>query len=369
MAREIDPGTLREWLEQGRPVTLLDVRTDEERAEWSIPGSLHHDIEIALEDGIERAFTRIELPADRPVVTVCAHGHRSLVAAELLEARGFEALSLADGMKGWSLAWNVAEAETPSGARVVQVRRTGKGCLSYLVGRGGEAVAIDPSVGPEIYRDLARERGWRITRVLETHVHADHLSRGRALAAACDAALVLPENGRVRFEHQPAREGDAFALDGAGITVLHTPGHTPESACYRLGDEALFSGDTLFLDSVGRPDLKSADPAETRARAAALHRSLARLLALPPSMAVWPCHVGVPVAFDRRPLTATLAEVSERIPLARGSEERFVEAILARIPPTPPNHLEIVRANEAGALPAGDPTDLEAGANRCAIGD
>src|SRR5205807_363481 len=91
-----------------------------------------------------------------------------------------------------------------------------------------------------------------------------------------------------------------------------------------------------------------------------------RLLALPPETVILPAHTSEPVAFDGRPISATLEEVQERTSLLRETEETFVSQILARLPPTPPNHHRIVALNEAGTLPD-DPTELEAGANRCAV--
>lgn len=150
------------------------------------------------------------------------------------------------------------------------------------------------------------------------------------------------------------------------MTALRTPGHTPEATSYLLDESALFTGDTLFLAGVGRPDLE-AGAGEARERARLLWASLRRVAALPPGILVLPGHTGRPVAFDGEPVTATLGEVTERIPILRLSETAFVETILARLPPTPPNHAAIVAFNETGGWPAGDPTDLEAGANRCAV--
>ena len=133
----IDVETLRRWLEEGRPVTILDVRPTAERAEWAIPGSLHVDAYDALKAHDPAALADVDVPSDGPVVTVCAAGKTSLIAAEQLAARGVEAMSLEGGMKAWSLAWNAAEAPIPASfVRVIQVRRTGKGCLSYLIGAG-----------------------------------------------------------------------------------------------------------------------------------------------------------------------------------------------------------------------------------------
>jgi rhodanese-related sulfurtransferase len=120
--------TLRDTMERGERVTVVDVRKGEEHAEWSIPGSVNFDAYDALNAGDAWAMQGLELPEGAPVVTVCNRGHSSAVAAEQLRRNGYEAFSLAGGMGAWSLAWNTAEVPLP-GARVelVQVRRTGKG--------------------------------------------------------------------------------------------------------------------------------------------------------------------------------------------------------------------------------------------------
>lgn len=364
---DIGVDELRTMLEAAEPVTVLDVRTTEDRADWAIPGSIHVDAYEALKTGAPDALVGVDIPEDAPVVTVCGAGKMSLVAAEQLRARGVAARSLSGGMKAWSLAWNSAEVPLPIGtARVIQVRRTGKGCLSYLVGNGGEAAVIDAALAPGIYEELAARHSWRITHVLDTHVHADHLSRGRLLARQTGATLHLPVQDRIMYPYAPLRDGDALRLGDSRLVALHTPGHTLESTSFHLDEAALFTGDTLFLAGVGRPDL-DADPRQARERARLLFGSLQRLLTLSPDSLVLPGHTSTPVSFDATPIVATLATVRADVELLGVGEETFVETILARIPPTPPNHATIVALNEAGALPEGDPTDLEAGANRCAV--
>lgn len=368
----ISTDELRAWLEAGKPVTVLDVRSSDERHEWAIPGSLHEDAYAALRAGDPRSLEHVNPPRDRAVVTVCAAGRTSLIAAEHLRQRGFEAYSLLGGMKAWSLAWNTADVPLDldgtgfEGVEVVQVRRTGKGCLSYLIASEGEAVVIDASLEPEVYLEIARRRGWHITRVLETHVHADHLSRSRTITAMTGAQPLLPEQDRVHFPHSSLRDGDVIAFRKARMVAIHTPGHTLESTTYLLNDRALFTGDTLFLAGVGRPDLE-ANPEEARARAHLLYHSLRRLLELPDDVLVLPGHASSPIAFDGVPIIAPLGRVKPMLAMLEQGEDGFVRTILERIPPTPPNHHRIVELNEAETTFDGDPSELEAGANRCAV--
>src|SRR5215212_10277861 len=255
---------LRDLLDQGQPVTVLDIRRSAERAEWAIPGSVHVDAYDTLNADDPNALADVDLPREGPVVAVCGAGMTSVIAAEQLRARGFQALSLAGGMKAWSLAWNTAEVPVEgSRARVVQVRRTGKGCLSYIVESESEAVVIDAALEPEVYLEIVDDRAWKIMGVLETHIHADHLSRSRRLAQQSEALLYLPEQDRVSFTFTPVRNEDVLEVGAAKLKALSTPGHTPESTSYLLDDRALFTGDTLFVDGVGRPDLE-ASPKEKR---------------------------------------------------------------------------------------------------------
>lgn len=367
MGKQIEAETLRDWLDAKQPVTLLDIRTDEDYAQWSIPGSMHLNAYEALRAGQPGPLAAANLPADRPVVTICNVGRVSQTAAEMLADRGFDARSLAGGLKAWSLAWNAADVPFPNASgRVIQVRRTGKGCLSYIVGSAGEAAVIDPSVSPDVYLELASRHGWSIRYVLETHVHADHLSRARELVRQTGATLVLPTQQRVRFAFRAIADGERISLGDAALTAISTPGHTSESTSYVLNETAVFTGDTLFTNGVGRPDLH-ADPEAARQRARALFASLTRLRALPPYIVVLPAHASEPIAFDGRAVQAQMGDVETWLSEWLASEDAFVERVTSKLPPTPPNFARIVDLNETGEFPTGDPTDLEAGANRCAV--
>jgi glyoxylase-like metal-dependent hydrolase (beta-lactamase superfamily II) len=367
MSKLIDVETLRDWLDVKQPVTVVDVRSDDDRAQWAIPDSLHVNACDALRAATAGPLEHVQLPPDRPVVTVCNAGRLSQVAADLLAARGFDTHSLIGGMKAWSTAWNVAAVPLPtSSLRVIQVRRTGKGCLSYVVGSGGEAAVIDASVSSDVYAQIAADHGWRIRHVIETHVHADHLSRARQLAAETAATLVLPPQRRVSFPFTPIADGEQISFGAATLIAMHTPGHTDESTSYGLNGIAVFTGDTLFTHGVGRPDLHT-NTGDVHRRARALFASLNRLQQLPSDTMVLPAHTSEPIAFDGRPVVGQFAEIRTWLSEWLASEDAFVDRMTSKLPPTPPNFARIVELNQLGEFPPDNPTDLEAGANRCAV--
>ncbi len=355
---------LRRMLENGEPIQIVDVRPAAEREEWSIPGSMHVDAYQELHAGREPSFEGLRLTTDAPVVAVCAAGITSQPAARLLHRRGFDSYSLVGGMKAWSMAWNLAELAAPA-AHLIQVRRTGKGCIGYLVASGSDAIVVDAALDPEHYLELAAGRGWVIRHVLDTHIHADHLSRSRSLAKHAGAILWLPEQNRVQFPYQVLRDGYDLTFGSTSLRASATPGHTLESMCYTIGDRWLLTGDTLFTAAVGRPDL-GADPDAARLRAELLHGSVRRLLDLDPELMVLPAHSSTPIAFDGVVVGARLGDVRRDVKLPAAAAD-FSAHVLAHIPPVPANHLAIIGFNEAGELPDGDTSDLEAGANRCAV--
>lgn len=362
---EISAETLREWLEDGQSVSVLDVRPMSERAEWHIPGSVHITAYDRLKTGDADALEGLHLDKAVPVVTVCAGGKTSLLAAEILDRQGYDARSLQGGMKAWSLAWNTA-ASAFDGFEVVQFRRTGKGCLSYAIISGREALIVDASLETAVYERFLQARKLTLKYVAETHIHADHLSRSKQLAEKTGATLYLPVSNKVAFDFQPIENQTALQVGTVTITVVSTPGHTLESVSFLVGNQVLLTGDTLFLNGVGRPDLK-ADPEEARQRAKLLHRSLRDLSRLDDSLLVLPAHTNQPAPFDQKMIGATLKEVKNRLPMLQMSEDDFAENLLEKIPPTPANYLAITEINNSGGLESVNPTEMEAGANRCAI--
>ncbi|MCX6508762.1 MAG: MBL fold metallo-hydrolase [Actinobacteria bacterium] len=340
---------------------LLDVREPDEFADWVIPGAVN----IPLGQ-LEARLA--EVPSDRGIVVICAKGARAHSGAAMLAVRGITASVMDGGMSAWATTYDSVEV-TLAAATVIQLRRRGKGCLSYLIGAGTAAAVIDPSTDIDRYTSLASHHGFRITHVFDTHLHADHVSGGRALAEATGATLVLNPADTFHYPYTPLTDGLSVELEhNVHLTVeaVSAPGHTQGSTVYRLGDAALFTGDTLFLESVGRPDL--ADQAEEFAHAlyATLHT---RILTLADDILIFPAHWGdaVPVTFGEL-VTARLGDLRPVLPALAYSEEDFVNWALTHVKDRPPNYIEIVKFNAGmSTLSAEEISEMELGPNRCAI--
>ena len=174
----------------------------------------------------------------------------------------------------------------------------GLGDSSYLLASDREAVLVDPQREAWRFVEAARQRGWRIRHVLETHVHNDYLSGALETRAATEAEIVAPARGGYEFEHRAVEDGDAVEIGGLRLTALATPGHTPEHLAWLVTDlatgradpapSAVFSGGSLLVGSVGRTDLLG--PALTDALTRDQQRSLQRLAELPASTKVLPTH-------------------------------------------------------------------------------
>ena len=356
---------LREMLEKKEPVVVLDVRPKEQREEWQIPGSIYVDAYKRLNANDPAVLDEIEIPTSGKVVTVCGAGKTSRIAANELRKRGIEAYSLEGGMKDWSLAWNTAWTQF-DGFSVCQVRRTGKGCLSYILSSEKEAIIIDASLPVDVYAQLIKQHQLSVKYVIDTHIHADHLSRSKELAEYFHAPLYLPSNNKVQFVFNPITADTVFTIGSFVLEPIPTPGHTFESTSFLGNDEILLTGDTLFVDGVGRPDLK-ANSEEALNKSKLLYQSLQTLLSLPGEVIVLPAHTGKAVDFDEKLIQASLGKVMKSVPMLSLSEEDFINTLLQRIPATPENYLSIVDKNLKGDFSDINPVELEAGANRCAV--
>jgi glyoxylase-like metal-dependent hydrolase (beta-lactamase superfamily II) len=231
--------------------------------------------------------------------------------------------------------------------------------VSYLVGCGGAAagVVVDPVESPEHYLQAATALRLRIRYVVDTHVHADHLSTGRALAALAEAPYLLHESVRADFGFAAVADGTGVTLGNVQLEVLHLPGHTPEHIGLLLTDRTrgpapwlVFTGHTLMVGDMGRTEL--ATSAEEGAQA--LFRSAQRLKALPDHLSVLPgafagsvCGRGLSGA----PISTIGFERRYNPAFAIDDEAAFVAAMLRDIPPAPPQ-AAAMRAANLGRSPA-----------------
>lgn len=363
---KITVAELQKMFEEGRQVNVMDVRPADQRAEWKIAGSIYENAYDGLKHGDQNILDDINLPKSVPVVTVCAAGFTAAKATAILNKKGYTAFTLEGGMKAWNYAWNMAEIKDEN-LTIIQVRRVAKGCLSYVIGSENEAIVVDASLDPEVYQQIAAEHGWTIRYVMDTHIHADYLSRTIELAKATNAVHLFTKNAEVGYDFTPLSDRDIVPFGNSNLTAVFTPGHTPESISYLLNDKHLLTGDTLFTDGVGRPDLK-ANADQALQKAGKLFSSLAKILSLSKQdLAILPAHTSGTVAFDGKIIGDKLSRLSVEIELLSLPKDEFVSQTISRIPEAPANYLQIAELNKKGSYEGINPADLEAGANRCAV--
>ncbi len=356
----ISPQSLKDRLDTGDVLQVVDVREPDEYADWHIPGSVH----IPLAELPERTS---ELPKDADIVIVCLHGSRSERARQFLIPQQYHAQTLAGGMLGWNRVYEVVEVPVGGEQVLLQFRRVGKGCVSYLLAVGSDAIIIDPTAEVDVYVREAASRRFRIVAILDTHIHADHVSGGPLLATHFQAPYIRPTPaGTTSLVPHAVPPRTSLRVGAAVLHVLPTPGHTFESVTYAFGD-LFFTGDTLFIDGVGRPDLGgyADDQAEL------LWETLQSLTnTLPVTSRILPAHAGDSALPPKAtPLWTSLGEAMHAIPALRFSRDAFVQWTRGRIGAKPPNGETIKRVNLGLAeFPApGDLWELEAGPNRCAV--
>ncbi|WP_123619640.1 MBL fold metallo-hydrolase [Halorubrum sp. CSM-61] len=373
----VDPETLKDRIDAGEDVTLLDARMQSDYEEWRIDGENVTSINVPyfefLEDDID-ADVLEQIPDDREVTVLCAKGGASEFVAGTLAERGYDVNHLEDGMNGWASIYEAVEVERYDGAgTLLQYQRPSSGCLGYLLYDDGEAAIIDPlRAFTDRYLADADDLGVDLQYALDTHVHADHISGVRNLDAE-GVEGVIPEAAVDRGvtyadELTTAADGDSFTVGDATIEAVYTPGHTTGMTSYLVDDSLLATGDGLFVESVARPDLEEGDDGAPEA-ASMLYESLQeRVLSLPDDTLVGGAHfsdAAEPAADGT--YTAPIGELVDEMDALTMDEQEFVEVILSDMPPRPANYEDIIATNLGqNAVDDEEAFTLELGPNNCA---
>lgn len=372
MAGTVTPLELFQEIADGKIPEFLDVRNIDEFEESRVEGSRTVPTRnVPVYRVVEELEAECERTLDGAVV-ICGQGNGSELVAEEFGELGKSVRSLEGGTDAWNrLLVPVEIADLPAPVRVWQFQRPAKACLSYVVGVPGErCIVVDPTRQPQPYLDLAAEHDMSVAHVVDTHVHADHISGGPALSAELGVEYHLPPEdcgGVVPFPNRPLQEGDILDLGTAQVRVMsmHLPGHTPGTIALLVSDSVLLVGDTVFVRGLGRPDLTG--QAEELARD--LFRSVHdRLRPLDPQTVIAPAHWSSSEEIDAEGrVVTTLEDVFTATLLNEQAMDKFVEEIVSSLPAAPDTYDTIRLVNSGRLAPPEDEIDvLDVGRNQCA---
>ncbi|WP_010096383.1 MBL fold metallo-hydrolase [Ornithinibacillus scapharcae] len=352
---------------------ILDVRNQDAFEDWKAEGHKFEYLNIPyfeLLDGVEEILPK--LPTDKDVLVVCAKEGSSVMVAEMLSEAGREVAYLEGGMKSWSSYLEpIKVTDLENGGELYQFVRLGKGCLSYMVISEGEAAIIDAVRFTDVFTTFANEKGVTIKHVFDTHLHADHISGGRHIAAATGATYYLPPKDatEVVFDYTPLTDGLNVKIGSSQIDVnaLYSPGHTIGSTSFVIDDQFLLTGDILFIDSIGRPDLAGLAEdwvGDLRETLYTRYRELSE------DLVVLPAHFMI---IDELNEDGTVARrlgdlFKENHGLNIEDEAEFRSTVTDNLPPQPNAYEQIRQVNMGKITPGHDEqTEMEIGPNRCAV--
>ncbi|WOV84850.1 MBL fold metallo-hydrolase [Sporosarcina jeotgali] len=354
-----------------KPLFILDVRNEDAFADWKIEGESFDYLNVPyfeLLDGVD--MIKEKLPTDRELLVVCAKEGSSQMVAEMLSEEGMDAAYLEGGMKSWSEYLEpIKIADLKSGGELYQFVRLGKGCLSYMVIDDNEAAVIDATRMTDVFLAFANEKGAAIQHVFDTHLHADHISGGRTIAEATNAAYYLPSEDaeEVVFDYTPLTDGLKVNVGKTLIEAAFSPGHTSGSTSFIIDDAYLLTGDILFIDSIGRPDLagKAEDwVGDLRTTLYSRYEELSGKLVVLPAHFMEMNEVNSDGSVAKK-LGALFAENHG---LQVDDEQKFRSLVTENLPPQP-NAYQEIRQTNMGALTPDSETqrEMEIGPNRCAV--
>ncbi|KAA0955840.1 MBL fold metallo-hydrolase [Sporosarcina sp. ANT_H38] len=355
------------------PFFILDVRNEDAFVDWKIEGENIQYLNIPyfdLLDGVEEILH--QLPADLDIVVVCAKEGSSIMIGEMIAEEGRAVHYLQGGMKAWSEHLEpVKIGDLKDGGELYQFVRIGKGCLSYMIVSNGEAAIIDATRMTDVFIEFAEKLDVEITHILDTHLHADHISGGRKIAEAVNGTYWLPQKdaSEVTFAYESLEEGRTITIGDTTIAIqpLYSPGHTIGSTSFIIDDSYLLSGDILFIDSIGRPDLAGLAEDWVGDLRESLYK---RYKELSEELIVLPAHFMIIEELNRdgsvsRKLGTLFAENHG---LNIEDEVEFREMVTGNLPPQPNAYQQIRETNMGKITPDLETQrEMEIGPNRCAV--
>ncbi|HET7486359.1 MAG TPA: MBL fold metallo-hydrolase [Acidimicrobiales bacterium] len=365
LAAELESGTA--------PLAIVDLRAPGEVARWRVEG----DREVPR---VERAYWDVlgepetlaaALPPGAVAVVICAVGNTSAIVADELRSVGVDARNLRDGMAAWSRVHVARTVPGPAaGSYIVQLDRIAKGCLSYVVGTdGGPALVVDPDRHHDEYRAVLDGHRSTLAAVFDTHLHADHVSGAAALAESAGVPYLLTDDAGALRPHRHPGDGEVVFEGGpltARTVALYAPGHTPGSTGLLVDGRYLLSGDTLFVEGVGRPDLGG----HAREWGTELFHTLTeRLASLDDGVLVLPAHYQSRRERNPDGIFAALLGDLRRSAEFHESLDDFLADVVAHTAAAPAEYGRIRTVNLGVETMAPELLDeLEVGKNQCAAG-
>jgi len=353
-------------------VFIIDARNTDDFDDWKIEGK---NVEIMnapyfeLLEGVDSIVDK--LPKSKEIYVVCAKGGSSeFVAQQIAEAGFTDVYSVAGGMKAWSEHLEpIKIGVLKDGGELYQFVRIGKGCLSYLVISNGEGAMIDTNRMLDPYESFLKKQDVKLTHVFDTHLHADHISGGRKLADKFDAKYYLPpkDANEVTFNYEEINDGDEYTVGQTTIKVIYSPGHTIGSTSFIIDDQYLLTGDILFIDSIGRPDLAGKAEDWVGDLRTTLYK---RYKELADELLVLPAHyMGIEEMNNDGSVSEKLGTLYKKNHgLNITDESEFRKTVTENLPPQPNSYQEIRETNMGKITPEEEQQrEMEIGPNRCAV--
>src|SRR5690625_209071 len=352
---------------------ILDVRNEDAFNDWKIEGGNFDYLNIPyfdLLDGVADILN--DLPNDKEIMVVCAKEGSALMIADMLKEAGVEAVYFKGGMKDWSEYLEpIKIGDLTGGGELYQFVRLGKGCLSYMVVSNGEAAIIDPTRMVDVFTQFAKEKQVTIKHVFDTHLHADHISGGRKIAKETGATYWLPPKDalEVVYSFEPLESDVEVTIGHSTINIhaLYSPGHTIGSTSFVVDGKYLMTGDILFIDSIGRPDLAGLAEDWVGDLRETLYK---RYRELSNDLTVLPAHF---MRIDELNENGSVSEklgtlIEQNHGLNIEDDKEFRKIVTENLPPQPNAYQDIRETNMGKITPdEEEQREMEIGPNRCAV--